>query len=158
MTQTITFDNHAPINIADKATTVWSADWDFGHRLLLAYTTKRGHIIYWTSENSGRCYGNHDPVTHRSYCRDIAAIKAQFSHWEQMDCYHREVEADVDPDSIVDVDALAYSRSFVTDYVHGQDWHATEAEAQKRVLMDADDERRIQENPDCDPWMKDDLV
>lgn len=108
MSHVITFTNHAPIRIADadQVETVWSSGQDFGHHRLKRYTTKRGKALYWVSRNSGCSYNGRDPETEREYLRDVAAIRAHFVECERLDVYHAEVEAEVDPASVIDVDAL----------------------------------------------------
>ena len=103
----ITFTNHSPIRITseDNVETVYDAHWDFGHHLLKRYITKRGKALYWASENSGRCYGTHNPETRRTYLPNAAAIRAYFVERDQLEAYHAEIEADVDAASIIDVDA-----------------------------------------------------
>lgn len=108
MSNVITFSNHAPIRIADAdlIETVWSSGQDFGHHRLKRYTTKRGKAIYWISYNSGCSYGGHDPETTRTYLSSVKAIRDYFADHEQLESYHAEIEAEVDPDAIIDVDAL----------------------------------------------------
>lgn len=109
MSDTITFSNHSPIRIADpdQVETVWSSGQDFGHHRLKRYTTKRGKALYWASYNSGQCYGSHEPATVRTYLPNVQAIRSYFEERELTTRYHAEVEAEVDPGSIIDVDALA---------------------------------------------------
>lgn len=103
MSKVITFSNHSPIRIADDEKTVWRAGWDFGWHDLESYTTKRGKVLYWMSHNGGTDKSR----TTRTYLPTVAAIREYFAERDMLARYHADVEARVDPGSILDVDAIS---------------------------------------------------
>ncbi len=105
MSSVITFENHSPIRVADAdlIETVWDQTRSFGHRLLKRYTTKRGQSLYWMSQHSG----SGDETTTRHYLSDIEAVREFFIVLGLDEEYSSEVEALIDPESIIDVDTLA---------------------------------------------------
>ncbi len=109
MSSVITFSNHSPVRIADAdlIETVWGSDQQWGHHLLKRYTTKRGNSIYWVSRNSGQQVNGREPETIRVYLPNVAAIRSYFAECSLEDVYHNEIEAEVDPAAIIDVDAIA---------------------------------------------------
>lgn len=108
MSSIITFTNHSPLRVADAdlVQTIWRLPRSFGHHDLERYTTQRGKSLYWISYNSGEFYNGRDPRTTRTYLPTVDAIRRYFEDHDLTARYHAEVEALVDPASILDVDTL----------------------------------------------------